>query len=407
MNIMILVSCYPPMINAAARLYSELSESLNEMGHNVTVITTYPREEHMVDNGHEYYSNSLMRKVIKGVNVKRVPPLLFLSKIPGIKQLRIFLSCFLFALRGVCTQRPDVILVYSPPIYMGISGYIISKFKKTRFVFNMQDIHPKVLFDMGIVKNKFFMRILYKMEEICYRKAYSFIVYSSGNREYLLKRGVNREVFIIPNWVDTTMMAPSDRRNSFRSENDIEDKFIISFAGSMEPSQGLEVVVETAKLLMEYNDLIFLLAGSGPSKSLLKSLITNRKASNTLLLPVIPKERYVQFLNASDVCLVTLSPDIPPHTVPGKLAAIMACGRPVIAAVNQQGEAAAIIRLAGCGICVEPGNAEALSKAVLMLYRDEGLRKSMGEKAMMFSNQNFSRTVCIKHYEEVLFSAMR
>ena len=90
---------------------------------------------------------------------------------------------------------------------MGIAGYILSKAKKSRFVFNMQDIHPKVLFDSGAVRNQLIKRILSRIEDICYRKAYSFIVYSSGNRGYLLKRGVDREVFIIPNWVDTTAIG--------------------------------------------------------------------------------------------------------------------------------------------------------------------------------------------------------
>lgn len=404
MNIMILVGSYPPIINSAARLYSELSESLIEMGHNVTVITQHPAEDGKVDKGHDYYNIRSTRKFFKGVNVLRVSPLSFLSKIPGGKSLRFFLSCLLFTSRGLFTSSPDVILVYSPPLYMGISGYILSKIKKTNFVFNLQDIHPKVLFDSGVVKNQLIKRTLSRMEEICYRKAHSFIVYSSGNRDYLLQRGVDRKVFIIPNWVDTTTMAPSARINLFRNEKGIGDKFVICYVGSMGEPQGLEVVVETAKALMEYNDISFLLAGEGPSKPLLKNLITKEKVNNVLLLPMMLNERYVQFLNATDVCIVTLSPHVPLHTVPGKLADIMGCGKPVIAVVNQQGDAAAIIEQAGCGFCVEPGNVEAFSQAVLRLYRDEGLRKEMGGKARLFAEQHLSRTVCTKQYEEVLCS---
>ena len=407
MNIMILVVSYPPIIDSAARLYSELSESLREMGHSVTVISENPAEESPVDKGHEYYSTKFSKTTLKGVKVLRVSPLSFLSKIPGGKALRYFLSCIFYTFRGLFTRRPDVILVYSPPLYMGVSGYILSKVKKTRFVFNMQDIHPIVLFDSGVVKSQLIKWILSRMEEICYRKAYFFIVYSAGNRDYLLQRGVGSEVFIIPNWVDSTAIGSFDKLPSFRKEKLIGDNFVVSYAGTIQQAQGLEVVVEAAAVLKEYTDIMFLIAGEGSSKTALQTLINGLNISNVLLRPVMPKDRYVQLLYESDVCLVTLSSDIPLQTVPGKLADIMACGRPVIASVNQQGDAASIIKQAGCGFCVDPGDVEAFSQAVLRMYSDEGLRKEMGEKARLFAEQYFSRDVCTKKYEAVLLSVMK
>jgi glycosyltransferase involved in cell wall biosynthesis len=407
MNILLLVECYPPIINSAARLYHELAESLRDQGHDITVITRQPGAEDVADEGHEYFRKKSSRKIFPGISVLRISPLSFLSKIPGGKPFRYLLSCFLYIFRGFFTISPDVILVYSPPLYMGISGYILSKVKGTRFVFNLQDIHPKVLIDSGIVKSQIFKSILSKMEEICYRKAYSFIVYSAGNRAYLLQRGVNKEVFIIPNWGDSTALALSERMNLLRSEKLIGDKFVVSYAGSMQQSQGLEVVVETAEALKEYKDIIFLLAGEGPSKPVLKRLLIKRKVSNVLLRSVMPQDRYIQFLRESDVCLVTLSSDIPIHTVPGKIADIMSCGKLVLFVGNQQGDAAGIIKEARCGICVNPGDVEAFKNAVLRLYGDEELRKEMGQKARRFAEQYFSRTVCTKRYEEVLMSASR
>lgn len=406
MHIMLLVASFPPKVDSAARLYSELAESLGKMGHNLTVISEHPDGNGPVDKSHEYYTAGFHSKATTGVKVHRVSPLSFLSKIPGGKALRYFLSCLLYTLQGLLTRRPDVILVYSPPLYMGISGYILSKLKSTRFVFNMQDIHPKVLFDSGVIKNPMIKSMLSKMEELCYRKAYSFIVYSSGNKDYLLQRGVDREIFIIPNWIDTTKFKPSDSMTAFRNEIGINNKFVVSYAGSMGEAQGLEIVIEAAKELEEYSDVCFVLAGEGPSKLLLKNLISEKKVNNVLLFPVMLNERYIQFLNAADVCLVTLSPDIPRETVPGKLADIMACGKPIIAAVNQQGDAAGLIKEAGCGICVEPGNATAFSQALLKLYMDSDTRKEIGKKARAFAQNHFSRTVCTKRYEEALISGL-
>lgn len=398
---------YPPTIDSAARLYSELAESLKGMGHHITVVTGYPDEGDMVDEGLKGSYAASCRNSCDGVAVLRVSALSFLSKIPGGKALRFFLSCLLFAIRGLRARRPDVILVYSPPLYMGISAYIISKLKRTRFVFNMQDIHPKVLFDSGAIKNKWIKKVLSRMEDICCEKASSFIVYSSGNRDYLRQRGVAREVSIIPNWVDTSAMSPPEGKDTFRKENLTADKFVVSYAGTMQSAQGLEVVVESAATLQEYSDILFLLAGKGSSKSALQSLINERKINNVRMLPVLPKERYVLFLHASDVCLVTLSSAIPSQTVPGKLADIMACGKPVIAAVNSQGDTASIIRQAECGFCVEPGDVTAFSHAVLRLYRDRELVKKMGEKARLFAEQHYARAICVTQYEKALFLASR
>lgn len=405
MNILILVASFPPRVNSAARLYSELSESLRKMGHSVTVITEQPPEDGKVDKEHDYYKLKSSRISHKGVNVFRVSSLSSFSNFPGGKAFRFILSGLLFLVKAQRITPPDVILVYSPPLYMGIVGYIISILKRSRFVFNLQDIHPKVLMDMGVIENPLLIRILSKMEYICYKKAHSFIVYSSGNKDYLLTRNVAGRVFIIPNWVDTTITASSDRNNVFRRENGIGNKFVISYVGSMGEPQGLEIVVETAMALQNYKDILFLIAGEGPSKPLLQKLIIERNLKNIRLLPMMLKSRYVQFINAADVCLITLSPEVPLQTVPGKLADILACGKPIIAAINQQGDAAAIIKRAECGLCVQPGNVEAFSRAVLKIYRNEGLRKEMGDKGREFAEKYYSRSICTKQYEEVLFSA--
>ena len=406
MHIMMMSSSYPPIIDSCARLYSELSESLRERGHRVTVISEHPAKTSSVDKNHEYFSSRNSGTALRGEVVLRVSPLAFMAKIPGCKPLRFFLSCFLFALRGIFADRPDVILVYSPPLFMGISGYIISKVRRARFVLNVQDIHPKVLIDSGIITNPLFKSILFRIEEVCYKKAHSLIVYSDGNRDYVVQKGAKGHVYIIPNWADNHAAVSYNKAHSLRNEDLIGNRFVVSYAGSMQQAQGLDVVVETAEVLKENKNIVFLLAGEGTSKPVLEDLINEKHLNNVQLRPVMSSERYKQFLNESDVCLVTLSLDIPPQTVPGKLADIMGCGKPLILAANLQGDAAQLIHKARCGFCVDPQDAGSFSRAVLNLYGDEKLRSEMGENGRLFAEQHFSRAVCTKQYEEVLFSAI-
>jgi colanic acid biosynthesis glycosyl transferase WcaI len=121
----------------------------------------------------------------------------------------------------------------------------------------------------------------------------------------------------------------------------------------------------------------------------------------------MPKDRYKQFLHESDVCLISLSADIPAETVPGKLPDIMAHGKPVILAADPRGDAAQIITDAQCGFCVKPGDAKTFARAVLDLHGSESLRKQMGENGRVYAQRHFSRAACTKQYEAVLIPAMR
>lgn len=403
MNIMILVCSFPPRINSAAHLYFELSESLKKNGHNITVITEFSDNIVETDKLSEYKNRLFLKESTNGIDVLRLSPLTFLSKFSGGKALRFFLSCLLIVIRGIFTTKPDAILVYSPPLYTGLAGYIIAKLKKTQFVFNIQDIHPKVLIDMGFVKNPFIIKMLLKMEDLIYKKAHSIIVYSKGNMEYLIQKGVSKnKIFVIPNWVDTELIIPSDRMNEFRKEYNLGKKFIVSYAGSMQRAQGLETIIEAAEVLQHHKDIFFLLVGNGEAKPLLQKMIEERNLDNVILLPLQPKEKYAGILIASDICLLPLNKNLPAQEVPGKLPNLMASGRPIVATVNPDGDAAKTIIKAKCGYCIEPGNIKKLTEAILVLYRDDELREKMGKDARRYSELEFSRTVCVEKYESVL-----
>jgi colanic acid biosynthesis glycosyl transferase WcaI len=165
------------------------------------------------------------------------------------------------------------------------------------------------------------------------------------------------------------------------------------------------MVIEVAHTLRARTDILFVLAGEGASKATLARLIGEKRVPNVLLCPAIAGDRYAEFMESSDICLVLLSRDVPAETVPGKLADVMGRGKPVVAAVNRAGDAARIVEEAGCGFCVDPGDVEGFSAAVLRLREDEELRKSMGEKGRAFAERHFSRRVCVNHYHEVLVLA--
>lgn len=408
MKILIILNSFPPKINSAARLYSDLSKFLSEQGHDVTVLTSRPTEEDVVDWSDEYYKTRRGRSFRNGIRVIRVPPHFnFFSRIIGGKAMRFAQSCLFFIIGGIFIKRHDVILIYSPPLFLGIAGYFISKIKRSHYIINIQDIHPKVLIDAGIVQSPLMKYILLSMETFNYSNAKSLIVYSAGNKKYLVDKNINKDkITVIPNWVDTNLVQPVEKMNAFRGELELEKKFVVMYAGSLTSAQQPEIIVKAAALLKDHNEIRFCIVGDGTSKPELHKLIADHKLINVCLLPVQTGEKYFGVLNASDVCLLPLNKDIPPQTVPGKLAEIMACGKPVIASVDLTGDAAKIIENAVCGYNVAAGDALGLSLAILKMYNNRDALKVMGDNARQFALQEYSRDVCLKKFERLLFSVL-
>jgi len=407
MKVVVLVASYPPVLESAGRLYSQLSESLAAAGHEVTVITEHPAKCLPVDSSHSYYQREPSDSVLNGVRVLRVSPLEFVAKLPGGKACRFALSCLLFALRGLLLGRREIVLVYSPPLFMGIAGYLLAMRHRAKLVLNVQDLHPLVLFESGAVRHPWFKSILKSMEEINYRNADAFIVYSEGNRDYLAGKAVRGKIHVIPNWVDMEELRVTGSCGRFRDEEAIAAGLLVSYVGTMQPAQGMGVIVQAAELLRSHPGIVFLIAGEGPSKAALQRLILQKQLTNVLLRPAMPAERYLRCLMATDVSLVTLAPDVPSQTIPGKLAYAMACGKAVVAAVSPNGDTARLVNQAGCGLCVASGDAAALADAILLLFNDPELRRGMGIKAAEFAKTHLSRDACTGCYERVMIDLTR
>jgi glycosyltransferase involved in cell wall biosynthesis len=267
-------------------------------------------------------------------------------------------------------------------------------------VVNVQDLFPQNAIDMGLLKNRALIRCFEWIENYVYRKADGLIVMSEGNREFVADRGAALErVHVVPNWVDTKSIRPGKRLNDFRREHNLGDKFVVLFGGTMGWSQGLDVVVEAARLCQQDQDIVWVLVGEGIEKTRLMESASD--LLNIQFLPMQSKEKYPEVLAASDVCLVTLHPDVATPAVPSKISTIMAAGRPVVAAFPA-GDATRLIRGANCGVVVAPGDATALAQAVVRLRSAQGAREEMGASGRTHVSEKLSRESSTEGFEAVL-----
>ncbi len=404
---LLLTAYFPPEIGSASHLFYELAESLVEKNYAVTVITGFPR--YYVKEKIDKYRNKLfVRERVNGINVFRTRAIFFPGHIPVFRGLWQFSVAFSLFIGGLFTGKQDFIVVYSPPLPLCLSSYLLSKIKRVPFVVNIQDIFPQSAIDLGLLKNRYLIDLFKMMERFIYKKANFVTIHSEGNKKYIINKGaVSTRMEVVPNWVDTDLIKPADKFNQFRKEHSLNEKFIISFVGIMGYSQDLETIIESAKFLKDCKEIMFLLVGDGLEKAGIEKEVGINKLSNVKFLPLQPREKYASILEASDVCLVTLKKEVKTPVVPSKISSIMSSARPLIASMNLNGDAVHLIREAGCGLCIEPENPRMLTQAILKLYNNPELREELGNKGRVYAQKYFSRDSCISKYErifkEVLF----
>ena len=344
------------------------------------------------------------KEIVAGINVYRfkIPP--FARNIPLIRGLEHFiLSIILFCGALFNIKDYDVILVYSPPLPLGITGYLLAKVKGKKVIVNIQDLYPQTVIDLGLLTNKFLIRVSKWMESFIYRKSDYITVHSEGNLGHVLANGAKKGMAsVVHNWVDVEKIQPGSKINRFSEKYKIQNKFVISFAGVMGFAQDLGSVLDVATNLKYYENIIFILVGNGSNKDDLIKKKESLNLNNVLFIDTQPLDEYPYVLHSSDICLVTLSKDLLTPVVPGKLLSIMASGRPVVASIPLSGDTPKIISKYECGIAVQAGDLDSLASEILRLYNDKDLRESMGKKGREASVAVFAKEACVAEYEKII-----
>jgi glycosyltransferase involved in cell wall biosynthesis len=403
LKVLILTPAFPPEITGSGHLMSELAESLTKRGHEVTVITAIPRQRMGVKGNSNVYKNKLLAKEkIGDIHILRPRILTLPLSNPIAKGIDHFLLAMSYYWAGRRISRQDMVMVYSPPLILGLTGISLAKKFRSPLVFNAQDMFPRYAVDTGVLNNKLLIRFFTRIEEYVYGKATCITVHSDGNHDYLVSRGVDgKKIDIIPNWVDTRRFQPGLKSNELRAELGLEKAFLVSYSGTIGWAQGLDAILESARLLRNRPEISFLIVGDGPRRKECESIVLRDKLNNIQLLQLLPREKYARLLQASDVCLISLHPKISTPVVPGKLFDIMATGRPVVANIPSSSDACDIINVSRCGICVPPDRPRELSEAILYLSDNPAEANRMGRNGRQYVEKHFSREICTGQYERL------
>jgi colanic acid biosynthesis glycosyl transferase WcaI len=402
MKILLISAFFPPEVGSAAHLFYDLGQALRAQGHEVIVLTGLPRY-HVLDNPERYRHHPIVWETYHGLRVLRVFNLDVPWNIPVLRGLDQFVSAVFAAVAGTCLPSFDGAIVYSPPLPLALAALGLCRIRRRPLIVNIQDLFPQSAIDLGVLRNPLLIRIFKGLESFLYRGGDLITVHSTGNRQHVFNMGGNsHKVTVIPNWIDIEAITPSSRQNKLRSDLGLNDHFIVSFAGIMGYSQDLETIMQCAHRLKAYKNIAFLLVGDGVEQPTLLKMAKDNDLDNVYFLPMQPKEKYPEVLNASDLCLVTLRKEVLTPVVPSKILSIMAAGRPVLASLPLEGDAPRLISEAKAGICIPPGDPEAMAETILQLCQNDRLRSEMGTNGRRYAVEQFSLESCAKRIETLI-----
>jgi glycosyltransferase involved in cell wall biosynthesis len=401
-KILLLTISYPPVLNSAARLFSELAEQLKEKGFCVTVITSMP-QRYVADDKEKFPEE----EELNGVKVYRLPMVSLPKQVPLLRGFEHFFVAFQYWLKGGHLPSHDAVIVYSPPLPLTMAGIKLAQKWRGISIVNVQDLYPQSVIDLGLLKNPLLISLARWIERRAYRYADFITVHSEGNREYVIEHDVaESKAHVVFNWVDLEKYRPGPLKNSLRERLGLKDSFVVSYAGVMGFAQGVDDILKAAAPLeKEIRNFALVLAGSGVELPKLKKLSHDLGLKSVHFLPHLPEENYIELLQASDACLVTLVKSLRTPVVPGKLQCIMAVGRPAVCSTPSTSDAKRILEESKAGIWVDAGEHNSLTRAILELYSDSNLREEMGKKGRLYAEEHFGKEKCIDRYIQLLEGA--
>ncbi len=406
MHIGYLAHWFYPETGALAGRAHELGRFWLSAGCKVSVLTAMPNHpEGRIRAG--YRGKRAMVEQVDGITVYRK------WLIPNAKRTAAGIalnhgSLSLHVIAAAVVDRvpsPDIWITSSPPLFTGAAGAPIARLQGVPFVFEVRDLWPDYFAEMGVLRNRWILSTLYRLEAALYRNAAAVVTVAESARIRIIReKGVDQgKVFAIPNGVDLSKFkASEDLRTSKRAELRLQDKFIVAYVGNHGLGQGLRSVVDAASIVRNRSDIHFLFVGDGAERDAVVRRVTESELTNVTLLRTCPREEVPAFYQAADVCLVPLA-DVPSFrcTIPSKLFEIMGSSRAVIGALA--GESAELIERSDAGLVVPPEDPAALSDAVIrMAGMTASAREQLGRNGRRFVEERFDRSTLARRYLEIL-----
>ena len=373
-----------------------VSKELVRRGHKVVMITStnknHPKEKIEDIDGIEvhYLQNDYNN---------------YMSK---IEKVRSFIRFMIKSIQeAVKVENADMVFATSTPLTVGAVALALKRRKKLKYIFEVRDLWPEFPIQIGAIRNKVIIKVLRAFEKRIYKKAEHIVALSPGMRDGVIEAGVAQSnVTMIPNMSKPEEFFPHKPDINIAKDFGINlgDFNIIHF-GSMGPANGLDYIIETARLCQEQglDDIKFLFMGDGATLPVLKNMVNVYGLSNVSFLGNHKMAVVVEIVNLCDLS-VTSFKNIPilATNSPNKLFDSLSAGKPIV--VNSAGWTKRLVENENCGFYVDPENPQDFVEKIKLYKSDKVKLEEWGKNARRLSESKFNRSILSSQVVDIIES---
>jgi glycosyltransferase involved in cell wall biosynthesis len=369
---------------------NEIVQTLVDKGIDVDVLTGKPNyPEGVFFPG--YTAWGCMKHELLGATVYRVPMVARGARSAmwlALNYMSFVMSGLLYGPWLLRRKKYDAVFVYGlSPILQAIPALLIGRLKGARVTVWVQDLWPESLEATGYIQNQLVLRWVARLVSFIYRHTDLLLVQSRGFGARVAALAPGKPVVYFPNSVESIFCDPPSVSLPIISALDVG--FAVVFAGNVGVGQAVEVIVEAAILLKGHPDIRFIVFGQGSRWDWMCEQVRQHGLTNLHLPGRFPMETMPGLMAKASALLVSLADQpIFAATVPNKVQAYMAAGRPILACLN--GEGARLVDDAKAGITIPAEDAQGLANAVLRLYEmPPEQREAMGANGRRYFKEHF------------------
>lgn len=387
-------------------IISDFVRKLAEQGHDVVVATGKPNyPDGTVFPGYRA-GGITCEKFFDRVDVFRVP--IWPRGKGGAVNLALNYLSFVFSgllflpwmLRG---RAFDVIFVFAPsPITQVIPAILLKWLKRAHLAVWVQDMWPESLAATGFIRNAGVLKAVGGLVRWIYARSDTLLLQSRAFQEPTARYADPEKLVYFPNSVDPDLPPGVPDTLPAELPSLLARRFCVVFAGNLGKAQAVETVVQAAVLLRDEPEICLVLVGSGSMLNWARGQKALLKLDNLALPGRFPAECMPDLFRKASALLVTLkSGGALAHTVPSKIQAYLAAGRPIVAAL--QGEGSKVVEEAGAGMVCEPENAQALADCIRRMHGSPlYVRDALGQNGRAWFNENFDMNRQVERLVEIL-----
>lgn len=404
MKILVLHQYFVEKGGSGGTRFNEMTQQWSKMGHQVTVLAGMVHyatgKKHKGMEGRYFIKEENFYPGVDVIwcHVSESYNINFLGRLWGYFS---FVFSSIWAGFFKTPKGIDAVLVTSPPLFIAISGILISWFKRIPLIFEVRDLWPESAIDTGVIKSKKLIQFSYWFEKKVYQRATLINVLTPAFKKKLIehKNIASDKIVMIPNAADFSMAEEVVSKfdlEAFKSKHGLSNKFVITYAGAHGVANHLIQLVEAANLLKDTN-LVLVLIGSGMQKKELMAKTKELALTNIKFLDPIPKDEVLQFILASDLGASVLKNVETFKTIySNKTFDYMSCQKPVLLAID--GVSRELVEKADCGLFAIPEDARDIAEKIKIFMNNPELAKQQGVNGYNYAKIHFDRTKLASNY---------